>query len=142
MHDGVLNTRSLQEFHIWKPTSFQHLFIQEQSHHPLFFCQVLILSAAWCQQQFLGFSTKDQGLFSESLWNTCGNVHSILGLLSTQSPKRNRWLLSTQSWVLNKFKFWVVIECSISEYFLIHHWVHNIFKFWVSIEHSIAQFFH
>ena len=72
----------------------------------------------------------------------CGNVHSILGLLSTQSPKRNRWLLSTQSWVLNKFKFWVVIECSISEYFLIHHWVHNIFKFWVSIEHSIAQFFH
>ena len=58
MHNGVTNTRSLQEYHIWKPTSLQHWFIQEQSHHPLFFCQVLILSAAWCQQQFLGFSTK------------------------------------------------------------------------------------
>ena len=71
--------------------------------------------------------------------NACGNVHSILGLLSTQSPKRNRWLLSTQSWVLNKLQFWVVIECSISSYFLLYHWVHNIFKFWVSIEYSITQ---
>ena len=41
------------------------------------------------------------------------NVHSILGLLSTQLPIKKWSKLSTQDWVLNKSKFWVEIECSI-----------------------------
>ena len=70
------------------------------------------------------------------------NVHSILGLLSTQSPTK-KWLkLSTQDWVLNKSKFWVEIECSISAFFPYYHWVLNKSKFWVGIEYSISQFFY
>ena len=79
------------------------------------------------------------------------NVHSILGLLSTQLPIKKWSKLSTQDWVLNKSKFWVEIECSISQIFLILlimefvmntqlpiflilHRVLNIPKFWVIIE--------
>ena len=76
-------------------------------------------------------------------WPRCAydNVHSILGLLSTQSPTK-KWLkLSTQDWVLIKSKFWVEIECSIHAFFPYYHWVLNKSKFWVGIEYSISQFF-
>ena len=72
MHIGVTKSRSLQKYYIHKSASLQHWFKWELSHNPLFFWKMAILSAVWCQQQFLGFSTKlETKLCSQKVSGLC-----------------------------------------------------------------------